>query len=56
MEALRYSWRTSPCNYKQCAVYSVDSDLPAPPIVLYKKQLNMADGSGNVFSITMWWY
>ncbi|KAK7478873.1 hypothetical protein BaRGS_00029854 [Batillaria attramentaria] len=30
---LRYAWRTSPCDLKQCAVYAADSDLPAPPYV-----------------------
>ncbi|PVD28167.1 hypothetical protein C0Q70_10752 [Pomacea canaliculata] len=28
---LRYAWRESPCNLKQCAIYAADSSLPAPP-------------------------
>lgn len=31
---LRYAWRESPCPYKQCAVYSKENDLPAPPFVI----------------------
>jgi len=31
---LRYLWRTTPCLFKQAAVYnSEDSDLPAPPYI-----------------------
>lgn len=29
--AVRYAWRESPCEFKQCAVYGRDNDLPAPP-------------------------
>jgi sialate O-acetylesterase len=32
---LRYLWRTTPCLFKQAAIYSgTDSNLPSPP---YKK-------------------
>ncbi|KAK7478874.1 hypothetical protein BaRGS_00029855 [Batillaria attramentaria] len=33
MAGLRYAWRTTPCDLKQCAVYAADSGLPAPPYV-----------------------
>ncbi len=34
INGLRYLWRTTPCLYKQAAVYnSEDSDLPAPPYI-----------------------
>ncbi|PVD29018.1 hypothetical protein C0Q70_11615 [Pomacea canaliculata] len=32
---LRYEWRTSPCNYKNCAVYGAESGLPAPPYLTH---------------------
>ena len=28
---LRYNWRQSPCALEQCAIYSVENELPAPP-------------------------
>ncbi|KAK3098718.1 hypothetical protein FSP39_022378 [Pinctada imbricata] len=28
---VRYAWRESPCELRKCAVYSRDSNLPAPP-------------------------
>ncbi|KAK3097659.1 hypothetical protein FSP39_011831 [Pinctada imbricata] len=28
---VRYAWRESPCALRKCAVYSRDSNLPAPP-------------------------
>ncbi|XP_052239468.1 sialate O-acetylesterase-like [Dreissena polymorpha] len=28
--SVRYAWEMSPCNFKMCAVYGRDSDLPAP--------------------------
>ncbi|XP_070190149.1 sialate O-acetylesterase-like [Littorina saxatilis] len=27
---LRYAWKSQPCEFKQCAIYSAESDLPAP--------------------------
>ncbi|XP_041361501.1 sialate O-acetylesterase-like isoform X2 [Gigantopelta aegis] len=30
---LRYEWRTSPCEFKKCAIYGRDNDLPAPPFI-----------------------
>ncbi|XP_046342771.2 sialate O-acetylesterase-like [Haliotis rufescens] len=30
---LRYEWRKSPCDLKQCAIYGKDTDLPAPPYI-----------------------
>ncbi|XP_069101911.1 sialate O-acetylesterase-like [Argopecten irradians] len=30
VSAVRYAWRESPCDFKQCAVYGRDTDLPAP--------------------------
>lgn len=30
---LRYEWRETPCDYKQCAVYSTENSLPAPPFI-----------------------
>lgn len=31
---VRYAWRESPCDYKACAIYSLYSDLPAPPYLV----------------------
>ncbi len=34
INAIRYLWRTTPCVFKEAAVYnSEDSDLPAPPYI-----------------------
>ena len=34
IKAIRYLWRTTPCLFKDAAVYSSDdSDLPAPPYI-----------------------
>jgi hypothetical protein len=31
---LRYLWRTTPCLFKQAAIYSgTDSNLPSPPYI-----------------------
>ncbi|XP_067675099.1 sialate O-acetylesterase-like [Haliotis asinina] len=30
---LRYEWRTSPCDLRDCAIYGSDTDLPAPPYI-----------------------
>ena len=30
---VRYAWRESPCEFKQCALYSMENDLPAPPFI-----------------------
>jgi hypothetical protein len=36
INGLRYLWRTTPCLFKQAAVYNTeDSDLPAPPYIHY---------------------
>ncbi len=36
INAIRYLWRTTPCPFKEAAVYnSEDSDLPAPPYIHY---------------------
>ena len=32
MTKIQYDWRTNPCVFKQCAVYS--DDLPSPPFVI----------------------
>ena len=32
----RYAWRESPCVYKNCAVYSEENELPAPPYIQQK--------------------
>ncbi|CAH1793510.1 unnamed protein product [Owenia fusiformis] len=34
---VRYAWQESPCGYKDCAVYSVENNLPAPPFVYHGK-------------------
>ncbi|XP_005106538.1 sialate O-acetylesterase isoform X1 [Aplysia californica] len=34
---VRYAWRTSPCTFKKCAVYSTVNSLPAPPFVFKAK-------------------
>ncbi|XP_060070507.1 sialate O-acetylesterase-like [Ylistrum balloti] len=31
VSAVRYAWRESPCEFKKCAVYGRDTDLPGPP-------------------------
>ncbi|KAK3611040.1 hypothetical protein CHS0354_017466 [Potamilus streckersoni] len=31
---LRYAWRESPCDFKNCAVYSKENSLPAPPYIM----------------------
>ncbi|XP_041352047.1 sialate O-acetylesterase-like isoform X2 [Gigantopelta aegis] len=33
---LRYEWRTSPCEFKMCSVYGLDTTLPAPPFIANK--------------------
>jgi hypothetical protein len=34
IKGIRYLWRTTPCLFKEAAVYhSEDSDLPAPPYI-----------------------
>ena len=33
LKGLRYAWREKPCNFKKCAVYSQENDLPGPPFV-----------------------
>ena len=34
IHGLRYLWRTTPCLFKEAAVYnSEDPDLPAPPYI-----------------------
>ncbi len=30
--AVRYCWRTDPCSFKKCPIYS--GDLPSPPFVM----------------------
>ena len=30
----RYAWRDVPCPYKQCAVYSVENELPLLPRIV----------------------
>ena len=40
---LRYIWRESPCPYKKCAVYSVDNELPAPPLIYNGYMANMTN-------------
>lgn len=35
--AIRYAWKEVPCDYKQCAIYSVTDDLPSPPTICYLK-------------------
>ncbi|XP_046556182.1 sialate O-acetylesterase-like [Haliotis rubra] len=30
---LRYEWRMSPCDLKDCAIYGKDTGLPAPPYI-----------------------
>ncbi|EDO41559.1 predicted protein, partial [Nematostella vectensis] len=33
--AVRYAWRTDPCDFKKCAVYSKAEELPAGPYMKY---------------------
>jgi len=36
INAVRYLWRETPCDFKQAAVYStLDSNLPAPPYIKF---------------------
>lgn len=37
---IRYAWRESPCNFKQCAVYSLGNSLPGPPFLSLKPKNN----------------
>ena len=30
---LRYLWKDAPCEYKKCAIYSVENELPGPPFI-----------------------
>lgn len=30
---VRYAWHSSPCQFKKCAIYGRDTDLPAPPFI-----------------------
>lgn len=30
---LRYAWNVTPCEFKNCAVYSKENELPSPPFV-----------------------
>ena len=30
---LRYAWNAAPCEFKKCAVYSKENDLPSPPFI-----------------------
>ncbi|XP_066926705.1 sialate O-acetylesterase-like [Clytia hemisphaerica] len=32
---VRYAWSQTPCEYKKCAVYSIENDLPSPPGVCF---------------------
>ena len=32
-KGLRYAWATTPCQFKQCAVYSQENGLPGPPFL-----------------------
>lgn len=31
LKGLRYAWYTKPCEFKKCAVYSIENELPGPP-------------------------
>ncbi|XP_027046270.1 sialate O-acetylesterase-like [Pocillopora damicornis] len=31
VQGIRYAWYTKPCDFKKCAVYSKENDLPGPP-------------------------
>jgi len=33
--AIRYAWEMSPCEFKLCAVYDRDNDLPAPAFQMH---------------------
>ena len=30
---VRYAWRTDPCTYENCSVYSLAERLPSPPFI-----------------------
>lgn len=32
-KGLRYAWSSVPCEFKKCAVYSQENDLPSPPFL-----------------------
>lgn len=48
---LRYAWRLTPCQLKQCAIYSKQNALPAPPFVAYPPGLS----SGETSSFALNW-
>ena len=31
LKGVRYAWYTKPCDFKKCAVYSNENELPGPP-------------------------
>ncbi|KAK7107962.1 hypothetical protein V1264_015781 [Littorina saxatilis] len=37
---VRYEWRTSPCDFKQCSLYDSASGLPAPPYISHDLKPN----------------
>ncbi|ELU18602.1 hypothetical protein CAPTEDRAFT_144081, partial [Capitella teleta] len=48
----RYIWRETPCIYKQCPVYSVTNELPAPPFVYQGVMADFRDISTSSVSFT----
>ena len=32
-KGLRYAWFVTPCEFKECAVYSKENGLPGPPFI-----------------------
>ena len=32
--SIRYCWRTDPCTFKMCPIYSSYWDLPSPPFIM----------------------
>ncbi|KAL9974148.1 hypothetical protein ACROYT_G011152 [Oculina patagonica] len=33
LKGVRYAWYTKPCDFKKCAVYSKENELPGPPFI-----------------------
>ena len=41
---LRYAWQESPCNFKKCAVYVTENEMPMAPLL----QLGLIGGNSKM--------
>ena len=44
IKTYRYEWRTYPCQFMKCAIYTKDTGLPGPPW-LYYGQIHVVEKS-----------